>query len=51
MESSNTSEKSEKRQGDRLQNKAVDQNAVDVAALLAAGSVVVVDLEVSLRLR
>jgi hypothetical protein len=49
MESS--SEQSEKHQQGRLENRAVDKDAVDVAAQLTAGSDMTVDPQVSLRLR
>ncbi|KIM79602.1 hypothetical protein PILCRDRAFT_823135 [Piloderma croceum F 1598] len=49
MESS--SEQSEKHQGGRLENRAVDKDAIDVAAQLTAGSDMTVDPQVSLRLR
>jgi hypothetical protein len=45
------SEQSEKHQGGRLENRAVDKDAVDVAAQLTAGSDMTVDPQVSLRLR
>jgi len=45
------SEQSEKHQGGRLEDRAVDKHAIDVAAQLTAGSDMTVDPQVSLRLR